>query len=57
MSRRYLSYLLWRGGRQPADYRPTYCDISFWLAEGAPSVGRVDVEVVHRHTHAVHRGR
>jgi hypothetical protein len=57
MSRRYLAYLLWRGGRQPEGYLPTYSDISFWLEEGTPAVGRVDVEVVHHHTHQVIRSR
>ena len=53
MNRRRLAYLLWRGGRQPAGYVPTYSDVSFWLDEGAPAVGRVDVDVTHHHT--VHR--
>lgn len=55
MSRRYLTYLFWRGGRQPADYAPSYSDISFWLDEETPALGKVDVDVIHHHTHQVIR--
>jgi hypothetical protein len=48
MSRRYLTYLLWRAGRLP-DHRPGFAELTFWISEGAPPVGEVQVthNVVH----------
>lgn len=53
MSRRYLTYRLWAAGHL-AGHVPSFADVSFWLAEGAPPAGRVEVEVTHEH---VHHGR
>ena len=49
MSRRYLNFKLWAAGRLPADYRPTFSDVSYWLAEGSPPAGQVEVAVTHQH--------
>ena len=53
MTRRYMRYLFWRGGRLPG-YEPGYADATFWLEEGMPSVGQVTIDVDH---HVVHHKR